>query len=165
MEKEIIEHYLNRLETAFQMFIRRLHSELAQNMVKGITGSQFFVLKRLGERGRLTVSEVAEDIGVSLSAITALVDRLYKGGFVSRQRDGQDRRLVWLELTPAGEEILRKCQESRMKVIGHYFSRLPAGDIENLIAIYERLIEVMGQDDPRKDGPKDKGPEKRAAQN
>ncbi|MHB1044096.1 MAG: MarR family winged helix-turn-helix transcriptional regulator, partial [Eubacteriales bacterium] len=102
MEREKLTRYLNRLEEVFQHMIRRLHAELAQSMVKGVTGSQFFVLKKIGDRGKLTVSEVAEDTGVSLSAITVLVDRLFKAGLVNRTRDDRDRRLVWLELTDEG---------------------------------------------------------------
>ncbi|MHB8986607.1 MAG: MarR family winged helix-turn-helix transcriptional regulator [Eubacteriales bacterium] len=149
MEREKLTRYLNRLEEVFQHMIRRLHAELAQSMVKGVTGSQFFVLKKIGDRGKLTVSEVAEDTGVSLSAITVLVDRLFKAGLVNRTRDDRDRRLVWLELTDEGEEILQMCRESRNRIIGRYFSQLPEGDIEKLIEIYERLMVIIQKDESR----------------
>jgi len=138
-----IEKYLARLEEVFTELVRRLHAELASQMVSGITGSQFLVLKKIHNKGRLTVSEVADELGVSLSAITALVDRLVKSGFVVRSRDEQDRRLVWLEATEKGIDILSRCLESRKKVANKYFGRLPEGDIEKLIEIYEKVLSIM----------------------
>lgn len=143
MEHSNIDKYFARLEEVFLEMVRRLHGELADQMVSGITGSQFFVLKKIGFKGRLTVSEVADELGVSLSAITALVDRLVKAGFVIRSRDEQDRRLVWLEATDKGKDILGKCMEGRRKVAMKYFGQLPEEDIEKLVEIYEKILSIM----------------------
>ncbi|MHB8987133.1 MAG: MarR family winged helix-turn-helix transcriptional regulator, partial [Eubacteriales bacterium] len=71
---------------------------------------------------------------------------------VNRTRDDRDRRMVWLELTDEGEEILQECRESRNKIIGKYFSRLPEGDIEKLIEIYERLMIIIQKEESRVKG-------------
>lgn len=138
-----VDEYFARLEEVFLEMVRRLHSELADQMVSGITGSQFFVLKKIESKGRLTVSEVADELGVSLSAITALVDRLVKAGLAVRSRDEQDRRLVWLEATDKGREILVKCMEGRRKVAIKYFGKLPVEDIQKLVEIYEKVLVMM----------------------
>jgi len=143
MGESVLDKYFARLEEVFLEITRRLHSELAEQMVSGITGSQFFVLKKISEKGRMTVTEVAERLAVSLSAITALVDRLVKNGLVVRSRDEQDRRLVWLEPTDKGREILGRCIESRKKVAAKYFGRLPGEDIEKLVEIYEKVLSII----------------------
>jgi len=143
MNSEKLNLYLERLDEVFQHMARRLHAELAQSMVSGITMSQFVVLKKLNEKGRVTVSEVAEELNVSLSAITALADRLYKAGLVERRRDEQDRRLVWLALTGEGEKIVSACRKTRLKVVGKYFEQLPEEDVERLIQIYEKILTLM----------------------
>ncbi len=145
-----VEKYFARMDEIFAGMVRRLHAELENQMVSGITGSQFFVLKNINNRGRLTVSEVAEDLGVSLSAITALVDRLVKAGLVFRSRDEQDRRLVWLQATDKGKEILGRCVEGRKRVAVKYFSRLPEEDLEKLIEIYEKIISLMRTEEKEK---------------
>lgn len=150
MEHSNIDKYFARLEEVFLEMVRRLHGELADQMVSGITGSQFFVLKKIGFKGRLTVSEVADELGVSLSAITALVDRLVKAGFVIRSRDEQDRRLVWLEATDKGKDILGKCMEGRRKVAMKYFGQLPEEDIEKLVEIYEKILSIMKAEEKEK---------------
>lgn len=143
MHTEKLNLYLERLDEVFQRMARYLHAELAQSLVSGITMSQFVVLRSLEKKGKVTVSEVAEDLNVSLSAITALADRLYKAGLVDRRRDEQDRRLVWLTLTGKGVEAVAACRKARMKVVGKYFEQLPAEDVERLIQIYEKILAVI----------------------
>ena len=147
MDNEKLNTYIRRLEDVFQGFLRRLHHELGKNKVDGITGSQFFVMKKIHYRGRSTVTDVAEDLGVSLSAITSLVDKLCKVGLVLRQRDENDRRLVWLELTSEGNEILNRCLASRRQVVGRYLEQLPDEDLEQLLRIYERLLGIIQAED------------------
>ncbi|OPX92149.1 MAG: putative HTH-type transcriptional regulator YusO [Pelotomaculum sp. PtaB.Bin013] len=143
MDSEKLNLYLERLDEVFQHIARRLHAELAQNMVNGITMSQFVVLKKLNEKGRVTVSEVAEGLNVSLSAITALADRLHKAGLVDRCRDEQDRRLVWLTLTAEGENTVSTCRKARSKVVEKYLSKLPEEDVKHLVQIYEKVLALM----------------------
>jgi DNA-binding MarR family transcriptional regulator len=143
MGQSSLEKYFSRLEEVFLELVRTLHGELANQMVSGITGSQFFVLKKIFQKGRLTVSEVAEELGVSLSAITALVNRLVNNGLAVRSRDEEDRRLVWLEATDKGVEVLSRCMEGRRKVAEKYFGQLPKKDLEKLIEIYERILAVV----------------------
>jgi DNA-binding MarR family transcriptional regulator len=44
----------------------------------------------------LTASQLAEETGLSTGAITGVVDRLEKAGYVKRKRDQNDRRLVFI---------------------------------------------------------------------
>ncbi|MEW6274062.1 MAG: MarR family transcriptional regulator [Bacillota bacterium] len=138
---------LERLEEVALQLMRRMHAKMDVSMAYGITGSQFFVLKRIHEHGRMTVSAAAEEIGVSLSAITALVDRLVKAGLVTRSRDEDDRRLVWLEVTPQGEEVLKACQAGRKQIMEKYLGQLADDDLEQLVRIYEKLLRIMKEEE------------------
>jgi DNA-binding MarR family transcriptional regulator len=53
----------------------------------------------------MTVSKLAEHMGVGCSTMSTTVARLVKGGYVARKVDKQDRRAVGLTLTPAGKRI------------------------------------------------------------
>lgn len=115
-------------------------------MTHGITGSQFFLMKRIHERGRMTVSEVASEMDVSLSAITAVVDKLHKAGLAKRERDQDDRRLVWLTITHAGEEMLQVCMAGRREMMKKYLQKLPKEDLEQLVRICEKLLSIIKHD-------------------
>jgi DNA-binding MarR family transcriptional regulator len=54
----------------------------------------------IDQRPGLTAGELAVAVGLSPGAVTTVLDRLEKRGFVSRTRDPADRRRVTLKLTP-----------------------------------------------------------------
>lgn len=143
MNAEKLSISLERLDEVLQRMARLLHAEMVQSMVGGITMSQFAVLKNLSDKSRVTVSGVAEELRVSLSAITALVDRLHKLGLVDRRRDEKDRRLVWLTLTEEGKNVILSCREARKRMIESHLRQLPEEDVDRLVQIYEKIVNLI----------------------
>ena len=56
----------------------------------------------LREHGDLSVSRLADSLGIAVPNATGLVDRMEQRGLVERDRDRADRRLVYVRPTPAG---------------------------------------------------------------
>ena len=61
-----------------------------------------------GPPGRATHAELARRMWLSPATLTGVVDTLEKAGYVRRERDGSDRRVVWLALTEAGEQRVKE---------------------------------------------------------
>jgi DNA-binding MarR family transcriptional regulator len=68
--------------------------------VAGISGSDLECLDFLNLEGRVTAGRLAEVTGLTTGAITGVVDRLEKAGFVRRERDEADRRKVFIATVP-----------------------------------------------------------------
>jgi len=143
---------LQRIDEIMGRLMRHLHFKLGKHVPEGITMSQFIVCKRVDVYGRVKVSDLADDLGVSLSAVTAAADRLADMGLLERRRDEQDRRLVWLALTPRGEEMVRGAREQWFETMRAYFGALPIEDLEKLVDIYERLLQIIGAKEPSSPG-------------
>jgi DNA-binding MarR family transcriptional regulator len=60
-----------------------------------------------GTPGRATHAELARRLWVRPATLTGIVDTLVKAGYVARERDETDRRVVWLVLTDSGREMAR----------------------------------------------------------
>src|SRR5579871_1979645 len=65
-------------------------------------------LKGLPAGVRPRIGELAERMQIQHHSAVELVNRLARGGYVRRQRGGEDRREVLLSLTPKGEKVLRE---------------------------------------------------------
>ena len=65
-------------------------------------------LKGLPHQVRPRIGELAERLQIQHHSAVELVNRLAAGGYVRRQRGGQDRREVLLSLTAKGEKVLRE---------------------------------------------------------
>ena len=62
----------------------------------GISSSDMDCMDFLNLEGRMTAGRLAELTGLTTGAITGVVDRLEKAGFVRRERDESDRRKVFI---------------------------------------------------------------------
>jgi DNA-binding MarR family transcriptional regulator len=75
----------------------------------GVTPRQhqaLLAIKGYPGRDQVTVSELAERLQVQHHSAVGLVDRLVAESLVSRRPSGEDRRVVYIRLTPGGERIL-----------------------------------------------------------
>lgn len=65
-------------------------------------------IKGLPKHVRPRIGELAERLQIQHHSTVELVNRLAAGGYVRRERTGDDRREVLLALTPRGEKVLLK---------------------------------------------------------
>ena len=68
-------------------------------------------LLRSGEPYRKTAGELADISLVSTGGITQRLDRLEKSGLVARERDPEDRRVIYARLTAKGIEVTSSVAE------------------------------------------------------
>ena len=74
------------------------------------------VLLTVGEAGVLTMGRMAGELAVSVSALTAIADRLVAKGLIRRYRSEQDRRVVLAELTEQGRRIHERRRHARLRM-------------------------------------------------
>lgn len=80
------------------------HSAVAARL--GITITDLSCLNLLRMRGPLTPGELADLLGIARGgAITTVVDRLERAGYVRRNRDARDRRRVRVEPVAVRAEV------------------------------------------------------------
>ncbi|NGQ96615.1 MarR family transcriptional regulator [Brevibacillus sp. SYP-B805] len=145
-----IEASIDRLQLAFAKTMRKLGPELSEQE-PALTGPQFFILNLLSKKGRCTVTALAEEMRVKPSAITAMVDRLVKHGFVLRDRDERDRRVVYVQLSGTGAKVLEQAAQKRKQIIRKYLSQLEHAELESLVRIFEKLARIVTRDSAHED--------------
>jgi DNA-binding MarR family transcriptional regulator len=97
---------------AFRMALRRfLHWSREQEAAAGLTPAQhelLLVLQVHPDQAGPTISELAGQLLIRPHSAVQLADRVEALGLVRRHRDDSDRRLVRLQLTPAGRRRVRE---------------------------------------------------------
>lgn len=84
----------------------KLHME--KELAPHLTEGQLVVLEYLRDKERVKPTDLLPYLETSAAAVTKLLDRMVKNGLVERVRDEEDRRIVWISLTPKGKrEMLR----------------------------------------------------------
>ncbi len=86
----------------------------------GVTAPQSFVLFDLLDNEGTSIKDIAARVQLDSSAVTGVVDRLFKEGLVIRQEDPTDRRSLNVSLTPRGqvlaEELLPVAREFNLSI-------------------------------------------------
>lgn len=109
----------------------------------GLSGTQYNVLRILrgaGEQG-LCCREVAERMITRDPDITRLVDRLERRGLLIRSRDGQDRRVIIVRITPSGQEMLKELDSPMDEFNRNRLSRMKKDDLRKLLELLEAARE------------------------
>ncbi len=92
----------DRYVPAIQAFGARsvlLHSAIARRL--GLPATELNCFRLASRPGGVTATELARETGLTLPAMTAVVDRLEQVGYISRERDRNDRRRVIIRAEPA----------------------------------------------------------------
>ncbi|GJM40220.1 MAG: hypothetical protein DHS20C20_05020 [Ardenticatenaceae bacterium] len=110
--------------------MRLLAAELRQGNTP-LLPPQLGVLTLLAEKSR-NLSELAELHSVSLPTMSSTVSKLVTAGWVVRNRSQQDRRIVMLALTPAGQAILQEIGEKLVSQVADQLKAIPDNELNSL---------------------------------
>ena len=86
----------------------RIHKEMENVGIPGITASQGLMIRLLDKHGKMKVSELSQELGLNNSTTSGMIDRLEKQGVVVRLRSNEDKRVVYIELSPELGDIKSK---------------------------------------------------------
>ncbi|MDD4239289.1 MAG: MarR family transcriptional regulator [Desulfotomaculaceae bacterium] len=102
----------------------------------GITIPQSLVIGTLTQFGEMKISELSRKINLSNSTISGILDRLEKRQLVIRTRSEEDRRIVYVKVSPNFGEIHKEFHEKVEQSFEHLLS---AGTPEEIGKIVEGL--------------------------
>lgn len=77
----------------------------------GFTYPKFLVLLALRDKGPLSLSDLATELGAEANTLSPLVKKMSAFGLMERVRDPKDERRVLLSLQPYGALVLKEAQE------------------------------------------------------
>jgi DNA-binding MarR family transcriptional regulator len=95
----------------------------------GITMPQAKMLYLVAADGGVRMSVLASRLGVTLSTVSGLVDRLVDGGLVDRHDDPADRRQVVVAVTAEGARLLERFRELNRRQMGDLLGTLADRDL------------------------------------
>lgn len=135
-------------DTSIGYLCKRVH-QLAQAglepvfAAEGLTFVQWHALLSIYfGRGR-TSAALSRDLAYDKGATTRLIDVLEARGWVVRSREHDDRRLVALRLTDAGNRVAHGCRARVMAAWNGWLADWPEADVTETIATLQRLRAVM----------------------
>lgn len=124
----------------FKKMVRTVHHEWQKEGFPKIGRTQYTALEKLHEQGALRLSDLADTIHVTCGAVTGISDKLIEGGFARRIRDTADRRVVHLEITPHGRELIEQLAKKRAELSDLLYGFLSHEEVKQLSILYRKIM-------------------------
>ncbi|KYH28742.1 MULTISPECIES: MarR family winged helix-turn-helix transcriptional regulator [Clostridium] len=106
---------------------------LKSGKLNDLSVTEIHTIEAIGMYRARTMSEVAADLGITVGTLTTAINNLVKKGYVERQRDEKDRRVVKIILTRAGKLAYRVHEK--------FHSDMIKATIEGLSEDEEKVLE------------------------
>jgi DNA-binding MarR family transcriptional regulator len=90
--------------------------------------------------GPRPMSALSRELGVSLSAMTQIADRLERSHLAKRVAQGQDRRIRYLHLTARGRKVMRVGEDVRVQSMAAVLANMSDEDKREVVAGLDRLL-------------------------
>ena len=138
-EREDFTHHFREVQPKFSRLYAHVLTEAEVNL------PQFALLSQLAARSPLSMSEAGGRLGISKPAVTNLVDRLEKKGFLRRKPHPKDRRVFLLEIKPKGKILVRRVQGNALTVLLKTLEQFNAKDRQTVAHFYELLSRTLDE--------------------
>lgn len=143
LRDEKLQQLINRYIEVSNTVTKRAEAIIRQAIDEDLTNDQHYTLRFIYQVGKCTSTELAEKFYVNKSAITAIINRLFEKGLIERNRDKNDRRVIYLSLTDKGRKLFLTVEEKIHKFVESFIKKFDDQEIESFISTYEKLSNIL----------------------
>ena len=109
----------------------------------GLTAPQLATLQSISRLQPVSIGALAKSIHLSQATLTGILTRLESRDFVSRSRCGNDRRTVYIELTPHGSLTLEESPSLLHDRFRNELLKLAEWEQTQMLATLQRIAAMM----------------------
>lgn len=126
---------------------KKLRAMIKEGIDPTISQPHIYLLRYLRSEGRSTVTALANHLGITLSAVTCLTNKLFDLKMITRVRCDSDRRLVYVDITDKGKSVLEHADENVKRLFNKYFSDLPSEEIHTFFSVIDKITRRVLDED------------------
>ena len=112
---------------------------------QNITFQHWVVLMHLRDEVAMTTATLCAELRHDSGAMTRLIDQLEERGFVGRRRQSADRRIVDLELTPAGLKMAESLIPLAVDTLNGSLSAFTKAEVQQMQGLLRKIITRVGE--------------------
>lgn len=136
--------FADKLNEIFPVIMKEFTRRMSKEFIKSkITLPQFLILHFLFQEGASKMTDLARFLHVTTAAMTGIADRLLKAGYVLREYEPQDRRIIKVKLTAKGIGLFKKVNQERRRMMINIFSKISEADRADYLRILTRIKEIL----------------------
>ena len=124
-----------------------LAASAVRRLRRDMSLTSLVTLATLDRAGPQRITDLARMEGVAQPSMTVLVGMLERDGFVLRRRDPSDKRVVLIELTAAGTDLVQSRRRASAQAWAQLIEKLPSDEAAALVAALPALEHLRELED------------------
>ncbi len=100
---------------------------------------ELLLVEYLGDSGQRMMRELAEHLQLAVNSITGTVDKLERKLLVERQRSEEDRRVVHVALTKAGQDVYEANLKEKLAFLRRMLAALTEDEQEIFMVLFRKI--------------------------
>lgn len=141
MADDLLRREAEELTSLLPRLLRRLFTLQADDPSATLSLAQVRLCTLLFQEP-LSMSSVSRELGISLSAVTQIADRLEAAGFVRRVTQADDRRVKVLRLTAKARRMMTARDEMRVARAVQVLAQLSPEERRDALTALQRLADA-----------------------
>lgn len=105
--------------------------------------TEIHTIEAIGLYGSKTMSEIANELEITMGTLTIAVDKLIRKGYLERSRSDSDRRIVNVNLTKRGKLAYRIHEKFHLDIVQAIMQDFTSQEEEVLLAALSKLNEHL----------------------
>ena len=135
-----LDHFSRQLVQIMPLMFREFAKRETNPLTRGqISFPQMVALDYASHHSKVKMTDLSKVLSIQLSSTTVLVDRLIRQKMLKRERDDQDRRLVWVTVTPKGKRVVSQILEQKRRSIKGIFRVLTERERDQYLGILSKV--------------------------
>lgn len=137
----IISNIIDNLRRVFQILNEQSKKVKRET---GLTGPQLWAIKTINENSSVNVSDLAHKLYLHPTTVIGIIDRLEKQNLVKRRRSKNDRRVVWIELTGKGNNLIKSAPEVAQGLLVEGLEEISTNNLIEIDRSMKLLVKIFG---------------------
>lgn len=110
-----------------------------------ITQKQLLILQTVRNGENITINEISQQTGLSLSSVSQLIGRLEKENYLKREVNINNRREVFVSLDSEADLLFENYNRVDSYLIEKYYSEFSVEEVKQFRNLVKKLYNVMEQ--------------------
>lgn len=143
MEKSISSVLNELLVKTFNDILAVEEYQLRKGPLNNLSLSEIHTIEAIGMYSSKTMSQVAANLSITMGALTSAINNLVRKGYVIRDRDESDRRIVRIALTKSGKLAYRIHEKFHLDMVKQTIKGIAEKEnilIESLNTLHDYLV-------------------------
>lgn len=149
---KIPDSFSGQLFTFLLLIREKIYKQFEESYNDQLTTLQFHVVATLGMYGSMTMSALAQTMGLQKQSATKVVNQLVAMNFIHRVRDESDRRVVKVDVTRKAREYLDEFSIENMQRVSGYFESLSPAEFDELSRAIASINRILPHVSGKRDG-------------